>query len=321
MTILAIAAMFFIAVLLGVVAVYAGYYAVKTSPRHEIKKRLRKLAVNADKRVPKDLTVEILGEMTPVDRFLLRSSFMRKVDAMIDGAGLKMDIKIFAVLMLISALALSVLGMVVARSAIAAVVFFPLGALAPLLYLRWMKRKWIQKFTEQFPGALDMVSRSLKAGHSLTSAVQVVGSEMSEPMAGLFRAVYDEQTMGLSMKDSLAHMSERVDSVDFRFFVAAVNIHREIGGNLSEILERLSKTIRERITIRRQVKVYTAQARLSGYILAVLPVFVAAALYVLAPDYIGELVAVNAGKYAIAFAVTAQLIGFIVIKRIINIRI
>jgi tight adherence protein B len=112
-----------------------------------------------------------------------------------------------------------------------------------------------------------------------------------------------------------------MDTTDLRFFVTAVNIYREIGGNLSEILENLAKTIRERIKIRRQVKVYTAQARLSGYILAALPIFVALFFYFMAPDYIGELVEAKIGRYFIAAAVIAQVVGFIIIRRIIDIKI
>jgi tight adherence protein B len=112
-----------------------------------------------------------------------------------------------------------------------------------------------------------------------------------------------------------------MDTTDLRFFVTAINVYREIGGNLSEILERLGMTIRERIKIRRQVKVYTAQARLSGYILSGLPIFVAVFFWFMSPDYIGELVSVKAGWYLIGAAITAQIIGFFAIRKIIDIKI
>jgi len=112
-----------------------------------------------------------------------------------------------------------------------------------------------------------------------------------------------------------------MDTTDLRFFVTAVNIYREVGGNLSEILENLAKTIRERLKIRRQVRVYTAQARLSGYILGVLPIVTAIIFYLIAPDYIGELVEEKIGRMLIAAAVAAQIVGFIVIRRIIDIKI
>jgi tight adherence protein B len=165
------------------------------------------------------------------------------------------------------------------------------------------------------------MSRSLKAGHSLASAIQMIGKEMSEPVAGLFRSVYEEQTYGLSLKDAFTNMIERMDTADLRFFVTAVSIYREIGGNLSEILDRLAHTIRERIKIKRQVRVYTAQARLSGYILVALPIVVAVLAYFFATDYIGELFEVKIGIMFVVGAVVLQIIGFFIIRRIINIRI
>jgi tight adherence protein B len=116
-------------------------------------------------------------------------------------------------------------------------------------------------------------------------------------------------------------MISRMDTPDLRFFVTAVSIYREIGGNLSEILENLAKTIRERLKIRRQVRVYTAQARFSGWTLAVLPIFAAFVLYVIAPDYIGELFDKKLGRTLIAVAIVLQIIGALVIKKIINIKI
>src|SRR4030042_2592229 len=127
----------------------------------------------------------------------------------------------------------------------------------------------------------------------------MVGSEMSDPVAGLFKTVYEEQTLGLSIQEALAHMVDRMDIPDVRFFVTAISIYRGIGGNLSELLDRLSHTIRERLRIRRQVRVYTAQARLSGYILAALPLFMATFFFFIAPDSLKELVSIQIGKYLV----------------------
>ena len=213
------------------------------------------------------------------------------------------------------------MGASLGRGTIVAVVLLFVGLVVPFIYLRVRGERRYIRFTEQFPAALDMIARSLRAGHSFSSSIQMVGTDMPEPLAGLFKTVYDEQTLGLSMKDALSHMMERIPSVDLRLFVTAVNIHREVGGNLAETLEKLAQTIRERLKLRRQVRVYTAQGRLSGYILAALPIFMAIFLYVSAPDYLEELWKVDAGKYAIAFVVAGQIIGFLIIKKLINIKI
>jgi tight adherence protein B len=166
-----------------------------------------------------------------------------------------------------------------------------------------------------------MVARSLKAGHALSGALNLVGREMSEPTADLFKTAYEEQSFGLSMREALDHMGRRMPGTDLTFFVMATNIHREVGGNLGEILERLAHTIRERLRIKRQVKVYTAQARLSGYILAAVPFAMALLLYFAMPGYLEEILSVDWGIHFIYFALVSQLVGFLVIRKLINIRI
>jgi tight adherence protein B len=322
MILLIIACLFFIAAFLGLITLYMAYAAVKASPAYELKKRLRTLAMEAGEgALPADLKIEILVEMTPLDKFLYKSKLIRRLDGLIYKAGLKIDVKVFLLIILSSAAAGFLIGTILNRGIIFSFILLSIAVSIPFIFLHYKKKQRIMRFTEQFANALDMISRSLKAGHSLASAIQMVGTEMSEPVAGLFKAVYEEQTYGLSLKDALAHMIERMDTVDLRFFITAISVYREIGGNLSEILERLAETIRERIKIRRQVRVYTAQARLSGYILAALPICVAVFFYFIGPDYIGELWAAKVGRYFIAGAILAQIIGFLIIRKIINIKI
>jgi tight adherence protein B len=321
MVLIIIAALFFMAALLGLITIYLGYTAVKTSPAYELKKRMRSLAIESGDRLPDDIRIEIMVAMTPFDKFLYKFKFIRKLDYMLDRAGHKIDVKVFILAVLFLATLGFLLGALVRRGIIFSILFTIIIVVLPFIYLHLARIKRITKFTEQLASALDMISRSLKAGHSLASAIQMVGSEMSEPVAGLFKSVYEEQTYGLSFKDALSHMLQRMDTPDLRFFVTAVSIYREVGGNLSEILERLANTIRERVKIRRQVRVYTAQARFSGYVLAALPFVAALIFYLMDPSYIGELFAEKVGRYLVAAAIIFQIIGYLVIKRIINIRI
>lgn len=319
--ILMIVALFFLAAFLGLITLYMWYAAMKASPAFEIKRRLRKLALETDKQLPEDVKIEILIEMTPAERFLYKFKLIRGLHGLIDKAGLKIDAKIFLLFLLSSAAAGFIIGIALKRGMIFPALLTIIGVMIPLIYLNFRKARRVHQFSDQFASVLDMISRSLKAGHSFASAVQMVGDEMPEPVAGLFKTAYEEQTFGLSMREALSHMIERMDTVDLRYFVTAVNIYREIGGNLSEILERLAFTIRERLKIQRQVKVYTAQARLTGFILAVLPIVVAGILYTLDPEYIGELFTEKIGRYLIAGAITGQIIGYLVIRKIIDIRI
>jgi len=321
MVLLIIALLFFVAALLGLIAIYLGYAAVKSSPTYELKKRLRNLALEARGGIPSDLKIEIIEEMPRFDKFLYKFKPIRKLHEYLDKAGLKIDVKIFVLIPVVFAAAGFVIGAALQRGLIPPLILLLIFGAIPFIYIRIQKTKRINRFTEQFANALDMLSRSLKAGHSLASAVQMVGNEMAEPVSSLFKSVYEEQAYGLSLKDALAHMIERMDTTDLRFFVTAVSIYREIGGNLSEILERLAHTIRERLKIRRQVRVYTAQARFSGYILAALPICTAILFYFMAPDYISELIEVKIGRFLVAGAVILQIIGFFIIRRIIDIKI
>jgi tight adherence protein B len=191
----------------------------------------------------------------------------------------------------------------------------------PFIYLLDRKTKRLNKFTLQFPDALDMIARSLRAGHSFTSAMQVVYQEMPDPVSKVFRIAYDEQNLGLSLPESLDNMTKRINSLDLSFFVTAVNIQRETGGNLAEIFEKIGTTIRERFKILGQVKIYTAQGKLSGYILTAIPLFLAFTIWVISPDYIEVLFKTTVGMYLIAGAIALQIIGFLIIRKIIDIKI
>jgi tight adherence protein B len=321
MTIEVIIILFFIAITLAVLALYMGYTAIKESPFFALRKRLRDLAVISEDALPSDVRIEIIKEMLPIDRFLFRYKIFRDLNHLIERSGLKIDIKFFLLIMIFLAIVGFFFGFILQRGILIPVIFLIIGAYIPFLFLRIKISKRMDAFTEQLPQALEMIARSLRAGHSLSAAIQIVGTESPEPISTLFKSAYEEQTLGLQLTDALARMLERMPSMDLRLFVTSVSIHREVGGNLSELLEKLANTIRERLRIKRQIKVYTAQGRLSGYVLAILPIFMAFMIYLIAPDYIAELVNVKTGRYAVGLALTAQLIGFLVIRRLVNIRI
>ena len=321
MTVLMVVVLFFIAAVMGLMTVYMSYAAISKSPASELKKRLRKIALETKEDFPADLKIEILIEMSPIDKSLYKFKQIRKLDALIDKAGLMTDIKMFSLIILISALNGFFIGAALQRGILPAVVFMIIGGWIPLHYLLFKKNKRILQFTEQFPGALDMISRSLKAGHSFAAAIQMVGNEMPDPIGGLFKTAYEEQSLGLSLQDAFAHMTERIESEDLGFFITAINLYKEIGGNLSEVLENLAHTIRERIKVRRQVRMYTVQGRLSGYILGIAPVVMALFFYYSTPGYIEELFNTTIGRYALVYAIISQIVGYLIIRRIVDIKI
>ncbi|MDX1624559.1 MAG: type II secretion system F family protein [Gemmatimonadota bacterium] len=196
-----------------------------------------------------------------------------------------------------------------------------LAAAVPYLYVKWKKKKRLEAFEEAFPDAIDLLGRSVRAGHAFATGLQMVADEMPDPMGREFRQVFEEQKFGLPMADALVGLSERIDLSDVRIFVTAVLIQREVGGNLAEILDNLSNTIRERFTIKRQVRVYTAQGRFTGYLLAALPFVVAFLIFMLNPEYMSVLWTEPVGRMLIMVALMLQLIGYFVIRRIVDIEI
>jgi tight adherence protein B len=166
-----------------------------------------------------------------------------------------------------------------------------------------------------------MFARSLRAGHSFTGAIQLVAQEMPEPIGPEFQKVFDEQNLGIPLRQALIGLTDRVDSLDVKFFVTAVLIQRETGGNLAEIIDKISYVIRERFRVQGQLKIFTAQARLTGGILAFLPIGVGVLLWMINPDYMKPLWVERTGKVLVGIAVAMQITGMLVIRKIIRIKI
>jgi tight adherence protein B len=321
--ILLITFLIFLLVALVVLGAYYGLTASKETTRSEVKRRLEAIVLRRpdDEAMPSILKEDILSEIPLFNRVLYRMSLARRAETFLDQADVKMRVGVFfLILAVLFALGL-LLGILFHRGILFGLALSIIFVAIPLIYLANKRKKRFDKFTQQFPDALDMIARSLRAGHSFTSAMQVVYQEMPDPVSKVFRIAYDEQNLGLSISESLDNMTTRINSLDLSFFVTAVNIQRETGGNLAEIFEKIGTTIRERFKILGQVKIYTAQGKLSGYILTAIPIFLAFAIWVISPDYIEVLYTTTIGMYLIAAAVVLQIIGFFVIRKIINIRI
>ena len=198
---------------------------------------------------------------------------------------------------------------------------FLLGASVPFLVLMRKRTVRLRRFEEQFPEALDLLSRAIKAGHAFQTAMGMVADEGAEPMGPEFRKAFEEQNYGLPLKDALNNMAIRMPLIDVRFFATAVLIQRETGGNLSEILDNLAYVVRERFKILRQVRVYTAHGRMTGYVLLALPAFLAIALMFINPEHMNVLFTSASGKMMIAATVVLQTIGYLWIRKIVTIEV
>lgn len=193
------------------------------------------------------------------------------------------------------------------------------GAALPYLHLRRKARRRAEAFEEHFPEAIELLARSLRAGHALLTGLEVVADEAPDPVNREFRQVYEEQRFGLPLEESLLGLADRVDTVDVRMFVTSVMIQRDSGGNLAEILDNLAGLIRERFKFRRQLRVHTAQGRMTGYLLAVLPVFVGLALFTINREYMIVLIEEPGGRLMLMATVVLQILGFLWIRKIVDI--
>lgn len=200
-------------------------------------------------------------------------------------------------------------------------VAFALFAYVPILYVRVAIAQRVKKFTAQFPDALDLLSSSVRAGLAFTAAIQNVADEMPEPICDEFRALAEELSFNIPMPECLDHFRARINTVDVKFFCTAVMIQKEAGGNLAEILDGLQKTIRERFRIYGQIRTLTAQGRLSGWVLGILPIALGGIIYVLNPQYIGLLFKERLGHMLLLAAGLMQVVGFVLIRHIVNIKV
>ncbi|SRR5712692_939344 len=194
-----------------------------------------------------------------------------------------------------------------------------LASLAPLLLVRRAARKRVAMFEEQFPEAIDLMARALRAGHALTTALQMVGDELPDPSGAEFRLLFEQQNFGMSLTDALKAFAGRVPLLDARFFVTAVLTQREAGGNLSEVLDNLAAVIRDRFKVKRQIRVISAHGRITGWALGLLPPTVAIILTVIAPQHMKLLVDDPIGVDMVTAAVVLQIIGVLIIKRIVDV--
>lgn len=245
----------------------------------------------------------------------------RDAELILQQAGLTWTLQTLLLLSLGTALGLGLMVLILTRSVPVGLVATVVGATLPNLYVRHRRTKRLNAFEELLPEAIDLVGRALRAGHPLSAGFKMAADDGPEPVASEFRRVFEEQRFGLPVQDSLLSMADRVNLVDVRILVTAILIQREVGGNLAEILDNLSTVVRARFTIRRQIRVYTAQGRMTGYLLSALPLILFALLYTINAQYMSILFTDPVGKIMVGVALTMQFIGFLWIRKIIRIEI
>ena len=196
-----------------------------------------------------------------------------------------------------------------------------LGMMIPYRILKFKRKRRMKKFEKQLPEALDLLARGLKAGHAFASGLQLVAAEMENPIGMEFFKTFKEYNYGLDLNTALLNLCHRMDLLDLRYFTTAVMIQRETGGNLTEVLEKIATLIRERFKLRNQIKALTAEGRLSGWVLVLLPPVLALVIFRLNPEYIRLLIDHPLGRMMAMTAGIFQVLGMLCIRKIVNIKV
>jgi tight adherence protein B len=255
-----------------------------------------------------------------VDQILAKTQAGPRLTRLIEQSGVATSPGAVITMSILSGALGALLGLVFAN-ALVAVGGALLGVSVPFIWLMHKRKKRVNRFEEQFPEALDLLSRAIRAGHAFQSAMGMVAEELPAPVGVEFKKAFDQQNFGLPLREALTEMAARVPSLDVRFFVTAVTIQRETGGNLTEILDNLARVVRERFKIRRQVRVHTAHGRFTGYVLLGLPPALAMALSYLNPDHMKMLFQEPVGQMMLMVALGMQAVGFFWIRQIIKIEV
>jgi tight adherence protein B len=264
---------------------------------------------------------ELMSEIPWLNRSLIRVQAALQLKRMLDQADLHITPSRLVMFSAMAGMLAGLAASVISGSILLIVVAAVLAAAVPFVHVWWKRKQRFDAFLEHLPDALDLMSRALSAGHAFSEALHMVSAEMPEPIATEFRKTYEEQNLGLSLKLALENLTQRIPLLDLRMCVTAVLIQRETGGNLSEILEKVAYTIRERFRIMGDLKTLTTSSRMSAWLLCGLPIFVSIAITVMNPEYMSVLWYDHRGHYLIATAMLLQVTGMLIVRKILRIKI
>ena len=300
-----------------------GFAFFKSKQKRQIRSMLHKAEETPVSHTTSELIRPAEAEST-VSRLLSRFSFMDRLELMLEQSGKGWSSSKLVMMSAGAGAIGTVLGSritAVLYPAVNAPICGVLAALIPFGIVMRMRKKNISAFEEQFPEALDFLSRSMRAGHGFSVGLEMLGTDSPDPLGSAFRRVSNDVQLGASTEEALSKLMLQVPLVDVRFFVSSVLLQQETGGNLGEILNKLSYVIRERFRLKGQVKAASAHGRITGLVLLLMPVGVTIFIMMTNPHYLTEMMHDHIGRYLIWGAVLGQVVGYFVIKKIVNIKV
>jgi tight adherence protein B len=309
---------------LSVALFVAGFLLERASAgERTVNERLRKVG-----RSPIDLTPvrELLKDtrfssIPWVDGVLRSMNIGDRLEMLLYQAGMSMRAGVLVVLCGAAAMAGYLAGVILFHRVGSGLMLMAVFGSAPYLYARIRKARRMQAFRTAFPDALDLLVSGLRAGLSFPAAMQIVSEESPEPVRSEFAITVEEQSLGLDMREALINLTRRVEVLDLRFFVTAVLLQRETGGNLAEVLTNSAALIRDRFRVLGDIQTFTTQGKLTAVVLVLLPVAVGGMTYMITPDYFKPMFEMEAGRMALWLAAGMQLVGCFVIYKIVNIKV
>jgi len=318
---------FIVVALLIFVATIAVYFALLLRRREKSTQLLRDrigVAPRESKQEWVPLQVERderLSAIPMIDRVLRGLSIARRLELLLYQAGMSIRVGSFVLLLAVFGMVGYIVGVGVFHHLLHGLVLMFFLGFAPFLYVTYKKSIRQRQFAEEFPDALDLLVSALRAGISFSAALQIVADESPEPVRSEFAIVVEEQGLGVDLRDALANMANRVDSLDLKFFVTAVVLQRAAGGNLTEVLDNTSRLIRDRFRILGDIKTFTSAGRLTGVVLSALPAGMCVFMLMVAPDYFHKMWDHPMGRTILGLAFFLQLLGWLTIRKIVNIRV
>ena len=316
---------------LTVTFAFIGVYSLLGSKQDKVNERLNKylgkqeetitLEEDSSKGDESEEEEDKEGLMTHLNRFFTSFSLTNRLEQELKQSSLSLKASEFIILIIILLLLLGVIGFLLIGNLSLTVIMLVGGLIVPYFYLKYSQKQRLDKFNDQINDSLTIISNSLKAGYSFFQALEMVTKEMEAPISEEFTLVLKKMNLGASPQEALRDLTDRIGSDDLDLVVTAVLIQRQVGGNLSEILDSISGTIRERIRIEGEINTLTAQGRASGFIVALLPIALGALLFVINPEYMTPLFTTTLGRTMLAIGGFSQLIGIFLIKKIIEIEV
>jgi tight adherence protein B len=305
----------------------AAHYTISVPRQQEadaITVRLRELRARTGQRQrgPGDLLRrEERGTFAFLSDFVEWVGVLRRLQEMIDQANLKYRaVDVFAVTLLITVGSWLFFGLVGLSLWTIRLTFSLLFGSIPIAVISQIRKRRLTKFNEQFPDAIDLFNRSMKAGHTIHSGLESIANESLDPVRMEFKKVIEELALGSQIDDALHNLGRRIPSIDLKFFITGLILQRQTGANLIDVLENLGLLIRERLNMTAKMKAHTAQQRLSAGLLCALPIIMAIAFWFLKPEYIVFLYTDDVGSMFLTYAIVSEIIGILIIRKVANIK-